>query len=167
MALLPILQFPDPRLKLVAKPVAAFGEEITKIYNNLLETMYEHDGIGLAATQTNIQLRIFVMDLSEDQSQAKCFINPEIISASGELVQEEGCLSFPNVFAKVKRYANITVKFYNLDGEQQTLTVEDLDSICIQHEMDHLDGVTFFDHLSPLKQKMIRKKLEKQYDKTL
>lgn len=167
MALLPILRFPDPKLKLVAKPVEVFGEEITKIYNDMLETMYGSDGIGLAATQANIQQRILVMDISEDKSAPMCFINPEIYSTSEDIISEEGCLSFPGVYANVKRKAKIILDFYNLEGEKQSLTTDGLAAICLQHEIDHLNGITFYDHLSPLKQRMLRKKLEKQYDKSL
>ena len=167
MALLPILQFPDPRLKLVAKQVDSFDAEIEKICSDMLETMYETQGVGLAATQVNIQQRILVIDISEDQSQPLCIINPKLINAQGEIIWEEGCLSFPGVFAKVKRSAQITIEFYNVKGEPQTLHAEELMAVCIQHEIDHLNGITFYDHISPLKQKMLRKKLDKMRDKAL
>lgn len=167
MALLPILQFPDPRLKLVAKPVETFGADIEKIYTDMLETMYETQGIGLAATQVNIQQRILILDISLDQTQPICMINPKLINAEGESNSEEGCLSFPGVFAKVKRSAKITVEYYNVKGERQMLDAEELTAVCIQHEIDHLNGITFYDHLSPLKQSMLRKKLDKMRDKAL
>lgn len=167
MALLSILQFPDPRLKLVAKPVESFGSSLSEIYANMLETMYEFHGVGLAATQVNIQQRIITMDISEDQSQPLCIINPTIVNATEDIVWEEGCLSFPGVYAKVKRKAKVTLEYYDLKGQKQIMEAEDLTAICIQHEIDHLDGITFYDHLSPLKQKMMRKKLEKIYDKSL
>lgn len=167
MALLPILQFPDPRLQLVAKPVETFDQEIELICANLLETMYETQGIGLAATQVNVQQRIIVMDISEEQNHPVCLINPRLINAEGDITWEEGCLSFPGVYAKVKRSARITVEFFTPKGERKELHVEDLEAVCIQHEIDHLNGITFYDHLSPLKQKMLRKKLEKLRDKVL
>jgi peptide deformylase len=167
MARLPILRFPDPKLKLVAKPVEIFDQDLQKLCANLLETMYESEGIGLAATQAGVLQRVFVMDLSERKDQPLCFINPKIVAASDEITWEEGCLSFPGAYAYVKRNAKITVEYLNWQGEAQSLQAEGLNAVCIQHEIDHLDGVTFYDHLSPLKQKMMRKKLEKQYDRML
>jgi peptide deformylase len=167
MALLPILQFPDPKLKLVAKQVDVFNADLNAICRDLLETMYEFHGVGLAATQVNIQQRIIAIDISEDRNQGLCLINPEITHSEGDLNWEEGCLSFPGVFAKVRRKENITVEYYDLKGKLHTMDASELTAICIQHEIDHLDGITFYDHLSPLKQKMLRKKLEKQYDKSL
>jgi peptide deformylase len=167
MALLPILQFPDHRLKLVAKPVEHFDANLEKTCADLLETMYETQGVGLAATQVNIQQRIIVIDTSDNQSQPYCMINPKLINAEGEIIWEEGCLSFPGVFAKVKRSANITVEYNNTKGELQTLHATELNAVCIQHEIDHLNGITFYDHLSPIKQKMLRKKLDKLRDKSL
>jgi len=167
MALLPVLRFPDPRLKLIAEPVEVFGDELTKICADMLETMYEADGVGLAATQVNIQQRIIVLDISQDKSQILCLINPKIIQSTGDLIWEEGCLSFPGVYANVKRKAKITVEYYSVKGEPQTIAAEDLTAVCLQHEIDHLDGITFYDHLSPLKQQMLRKKLSKQRDSVL
>lgn len=161
MALLPILKFPDTRLKLVAKPVEAFNAEIEKICADMLETMYDASGLGLAATQVNIQLRIVTLDLSDEQNNPICIINPKLINAEREILWEEGCLSFPGVFAKVKRSANITIEYFNPRGEIKSLTAEDLEAVCIQHEIDHLNGITFYDHLSSIKQKMLRKKLDK------
>lgn len=167
MALLPILQFPDPRLKLVAKPVETFDAHTAKICDDLFETMYEANGVGLAAIQANIPQRIIVVDTSEDQSAGICLINPKLINAESEIIWEEGCLSFPGVFAKVKRSAKITVEYYNQKGQLLQLHAEELTAVCIQHEIDHLNGISFYDHLSPLKQKLIRKKLEKIRDKAL
>jgi len=167
MSLLSVLQFPDPRLKLVAKPVQNFGAELKQLCADMFETMYEFDGIGLAATQVNILQRIIVMDISENKTADLCLINPTIIEASDEVIQEEGCLSFPGVYGKVKRNAKITVEFFNPEGHLHQLTTDGLTAICIQHEIDHLNGITFYDHLSTLKQSMIRKKLTKLYDKTL
>ncbi len=167
MALLSILQYPDPRLKLVAKPVDCFGADIDQICKDLLDTMYETNGVGLAATQVNIQLRIFVIDISEDQTQPLCIINPKLTNAQNEISWEEGCLSFPGVFAKVKRSAEISIEYFNIRGELQTLNADQLTAVCIQHEIDHLNGITFYDHLSPLKQAMLRKKLDKAREKAL
>lgn len=165
MATLSVLRFPDPRLKLVAKPTESFDAELASIATNLFETMYEFDGVGLAATQVNVLQRIFVIDLSDNRSQPMCFVNPTITASVGEITHEEGCLSFPGAYAKVKRKEQITVEYFDLEGQPHTLEAQGLLSICIQHELDHLDGVTFFDHLSSLKQKLIRSKLDKQRDK--
>jgi len=161
MSKLDILEFPDPRLKLVATPVEKFDSELKSICANLIETMYSQDGVGLAATQVAIQKRVFVMDISDSRDQPTCLINPEIINAEGELIWEEGCLSFPGVYAKVKRSNSLTVKYYDQEGNTHEETVSGLHAVCIQHEIDHLNGITFFDHLSKLKQNMIRKKLNK------
>jgi peptide deformylase len=165
MAALTILEFPDPRLKLVAKPVEVFDAHLAAICADLLETMYKEDGVGLAATQANIQLRIFTIDVSDNRSQPLCIINPNIVSASGSITWEEGCLSFPNVYAKVKRSAEIVLEYFNQLGEKQTLAAEGLLAVCIQHELDHLNGITFYDHLSTLKKQLIRKKIEKLRDR--
>lgn len=164
MAVLSILKFPDPRLKLEAKLITGFDSEIEQLYNNLLETMYTNDGVGLAATQVDIQLSIFVIDISEKQNSPICFINPKIVASSGEITYEEGCLSFPGVYAKVKRFADITLEYQDLRGNKQQAEATDLEAICLQHELDHLNGITFFDHLSPLKQRMLKKKYMKQRD---
>ncbi len=165
MTMLNVLQFPDPRLKLVAKEVEVFDAELSRLCADMLETMYTNEGIGLAATQVNIQRRIFIMDLSEDQSQPIIAINPKIIAASNQQDGEEGCLSFPGVFAKVTRHANVTMQYSTPNNEIKTLEATGLTAVCIQHEIDHLDGVTFYDHLSPLKQQMLRKKLDKMRDR--
>jgi len=167
MAVLPVVRFPDPRLKLVAKSVESFGEALTKICADMLETMYAAEGVGLAATQVNVQQRIIVLDISEDRSQVLCLINPIIIKAEDEIVWEEGCLSFPGVYAKVKRSAKVKVEFYDIQGERQEMEADGLTAVCLQHEIDHLNGITFYDHLSPLKQQMLRKKLSKQRDSVL
>ena len=169
MALLNILQFPDPRLKEVAEPVEKFDEEIITIAENLFETMYEASGVGLAATQVAIKKRILVTDTTRDRSNPICMVNPEIVEKSGSLTWQEGCLSFPGVYAKVKRYEKIKVNFYTETGEQKSISVENdhLFAVCIQHEIDHLNGVTFFDHLSSLKQTMLRRKLQKIREKSL
>lgn len=164
MPILPIIEFPSPKLKLVAKRVDSFNDELKQIYADMLDTMYAEDGVGLAATQVDIQLQIFIADVSENKQTPICFINPQIIQQHGEIIWEEGCLSFPGVRANVKRFKEVTVAFQDLQGATQQLTANDLLAVCIQHEMDHLNGITFFDHLSPLKQQMLRKKLSKQRD---
>lgn len=164
MAVLPILKFPDLRLKLEGKLINEFDSNLRIIYENLLETMYSADGIGLAATQVDIQLSLFVLDISNKRNAPTCFINPKILENSGEVVSEEGCLSFPGVHAKIKRYAEITMEYQDLDGQTHNIQATGLDAYCMQHELDHLKGITFFDHLSPLKQKMLKKKYLKQRD---
>ncbi|HSX20240.1 MAG TPA: peptide deformylase [Gammaproteobacteria bacterium] len=165
MAILPILKFPDPRLKLVAEPVASFDDSLLKMCTDLQETMYKFDGIGLAATQCNIQQRIVIIDISDSFDQPMQLINPVITQKDGSVTREEGCISFPGIYAKVTRSAEVTVEYFDLQGKAQQLQADGLLAVCIQHEIDHLDGITFFDHLSTLKQKLIRSKLEKQRDK--
>lgn len=168
MALLNILQFPDQRLKTKAAPVAAVTNEIKEIANNMLETLDESQGVGLAATQVNIHQRIIVMNVSPNRDSPLVLINPEIIEKVGETTSEEGCLSFPGVYAKVKRYKKVTVEYLDLENKKHTISGEDnLLSACLQHEIDHINGITFFDHLSPLKRTMLTKKLAKQREKTL
>lgn len=162
MALLEILHFPDPRLRIQAKPVKQVDENISKIVDDLFETMYEAPGIGLAATQVNIHLRIIVIDLSVEKNQPLCLINPLILNSEGVTCTEEGCLSVPGIFESVERADQITVQALNQQGESYTLTTENLLSVCIQHEMDHLQGKLFVDYLSLIKRERIRKKLLKQ-----
>jgi peptide deformylase len=162
MALLPILRFPDVRLKTKAAPVTKFDDSIRKLAADMAETMYEAPGIGLAATQVDIHKRLMVIDVSEDRSDLRVFINPEIRFADGEKEGEEGCLSVPGIFDKVSRAERVTVQYVDLDGKPQTLTTDGLLAVCIQHEIDHLDGKVFVDHLSQLKQTRIRNKLAKQ-----
>lgn len=161
MSLLSILQYPDPRLKLVAKPVDRFDVALENFCDDMLETMYKSNGVGLAATQVNVQQRIFTLDISSTLKQPICIINPKILDRSGAVVWEEGCLSFPGVYAKVTRSAALTLEYCNIQGASQTLKADGLLAICIQHELDHLDGITFFDRLSSLKKRMLRNKLEK------
>jgi peptide deformylase len=161
MALLSILQYPDARLKLVAKHVDSFDAALENFCADMLETMYKSNGVGLAATQVNVQQRIFTLDISSTLKQPMCIINPKILDRSGNVVWEEGCLSFPGVYAKVTRSAALTLEYCNIKGEPQTMQAEGLLAICIQHELDHLNGITFFDHLSSLKKRMLRNKLEK------
>jgi peptide deformylase len=168
MSLLNILQFPDPRLKKIATPVATFDDEILSLITNMFETMYEAQGVGLAATQVNVHKRVIVLDVSNEQNQPLALINPEIVTKLGVLEREEGCLSFPGVYAKVKRYQDIEIKYRDHNGKLQSLKANSgLLSACIQHEIDHLDGITFFDHLSLLKRELLEKKLEKNRKRAL
>jgi peptide deformylase len=167
MSLLNILQFPDPRLKHAALAVETFDAALQEIVASMLETMYEAQGVGLAAIQVNIPKRIIVIDVSEARNEPLALINPQIVNKQGTLEWEEGCLSFPGVYAKVKRAAEIGISYYDCAGKKETLDATGLLSVCIQHELDHLDGITFYDHLSPLKQTIIKKKLEKIRRKTL
>ncbi|MCF6765953.1 peptide deformylase [Thiotrichales bacterium 19S3-7] len=162
MALLEVLKYPNPFLKKKVDEVNLENvENYADTIANMIETMYHTRGIGLAATQVGINARIFVMDLSEDRSKAMCFINPEIIETHGSVLFEEGCLSFPGMFVKVDRAEKIKVKAYDQTGKAFELEADGLQGICIQHETDHLNGITFFDHLSPLKRKLAEKKFSK------
>ena len=163
MTILTILRFPDPRLKTKASAVAEITDETLTTIDDMLATMYDEKGVGLAATQVDIHQRIVVIDVSENNDQPLVLINPEIIAKSDEtLINEEGCLSVPGVYAKVDRHTSCTVKALNKDGKEFTLDGEELLSICIQHELDHLNGVLFVDYLSPLKRQRIKTKLEKE-----
>ncbi|MEL6950687.1 MAG: peptide deformylase [Pseudomonadota bacterium] len=161
MALLKILEFPDPRLRTKATPVAEVDDEIRTLIDNLLETMYAAPGIGLAATQVDVHRRVLVTDVSEDKSQPLALVNPEILSKDGVEVMEEGCLSVPGYYEKVARADSIVVRFLDRDGNEQTLETDGLLAVCIQHEIDHLDGKLFVDYLSQLKRQRIRKRLLK------
>lgn len=162
MALLPILRFPDSRLRKVAAPVTKIDDRIRRLAADMAETMYEAPGIGLAATQVDVHKRLVVIDVSEDKSQLRVFVNPEIESAEGLALGEEGCLSVPGIYDKVERAERVCVRYLDLDGNAQVLTAEGLLAVCIQHEIDHLDGKVFVDHLSQLKQTRIKSKLAKQ-----
>jgi peptide deformylase len=164
MALLPILHFPDPRLRTVAKPVQQVGEKELQIIANMFETMYGSHGIGLAATQVNIHQQIIVMDVSANKMEPLCFINPQITQSEGVSCGDEGCLSIPGIYEPIERAERITVNAWNQQGESITFVAEGLLATCIQHEMDHLKGKLFVDYLSPLKRQRIRKKLEKQQE---
>lgn len=161
MALLEILEYPDPRLRTRARPVEAVDDTIRQLVADLLETMYAAPGIGLAATQVDVHQRVLVLDVSEDHSQPYCFINPEIVAADGEQFGDEGCLSVPEIYEPVRRAEAITVRALDRDGEPFELEADGLLAVCIQHEMDHLDGKLFVDYLSPLKRDRLRKKLSK------
>ncbi|HOI50927.1 peptide deformylase [Azonexus caeni] len=162
MALLPILRFPDSRLRKVAAPVTKIDDRIRRLAADMAETMYEAPGIGLAATQVDVHKRLVVIDVSEDKSQLRVFVNPEVESAEGLALGEEGCLSVPGIYDKVERAERVRVRYLDLDGNAQVLTAEGLLAVCIQHEIDHLDGKVFVDHLSQLKQTRIKSKLAKQ-----
>ena len=162
MALLNILVYPDSRLRTVAKPVEAVDSSVTTLVNDMVQTMYSAPGIGLAATQVNVPKRVIVMDLSVHRDELMVFINPIIESLEGEIETEEGCLSVPGIVAPVPRAERITVSALNREGESFRLDASDLLSVCIQHEVDHLNGKVFVDYLSRLKQARIRKRLLKE-----
>lgn len=162
MANLSILEYPDPRLRTRAKPVRAIDDALRRLFDDMLETMYAAPGVGLAATQVDVHLRFMVIDVSEEKNQPLVFVNPEILMHDGEQHCEEGCLSVPTVFAKVSRAERIRVRALDRHGETFELDADGLLAVCIQHEMDHLDGKLFVDYLSPLKREMVRKKLQKQ-----
>ncbi|PAO30541.1 peptide deformylase [Vibrio vulnificus] len=161
MSVLQVLTFPDDRLRTVAKPVEKVTPEIQKIVDDMIETMYDEEGIGLAATQVDIHQRIIVIDISESRNEPMVLINPEILEKRGEDGIEEGCLSVPGARALVPRAAEVTIKALDRDGNEFTLEADDLLAICIQHELDHLQGKLFVDYLSPLKRKRIQDKLAK------
>lgn len=164
MALLPILEFPDPRLRTKALPVdlaQVADPKFQTLLDDMFETMYQAPGIGLAASQVDVHQRFMVIDVSEEGDQPLVFINPEITAREGEQVHQEGCLSVPGIFADVTRSEKITVEAVGRDGQPFTLQADELLAVCIQHEMDHLDGKLFVDYLSPLKREMVRKKLAK------
>jgi len=163
MALLPILCFPDPRLHLVAQPVAAVDDRVRAIARDMLETMYDAKGIGLAATQVDIHERIVVIDVSEERNEPLVLINPEIVWASAETrIGEEGCLSVPGIYDGVERALAVHVRAQDEDGTERLIEAEELLAVCIQHEMDHLMGKVFVEYLSPLKRGRIKTKLLKQ-----
>jgi len=162
MALLPILRFPDPCLHRKATPVDLVDDSVRRLIADMAETMYEAPGIGLAATQVDVHKRIIVIDVSEDKSKLLAFINPEILERSGEQVCEEGCLSVPGIYEKVSRSERVRVRALDPQGKSFTLEAEGLLAVCVQHEIDHLEGKVFVEHLSQLKQGRIRAKLAKQ-----
>ena len=163
--ILEILKYPDKRLRIVAKPVENVNSEIKKHVKDMFETMYDAPGIGLAATQVNFHQRLIVVDVSEECNEPICLINPEIIEKNGEIEWEEGCLSVPNYYESVKRANEIKVSALNELGQSFEIEASEMLAVCIQHEMDHLNGILFVDHLSKLKQKRLKKKAEKQTKK--
>lgn len=162
MAVLDILRYPDPRLHTVAKPVTVVDDSVRQLVEDMTETMYAAPGIGLAATQVNVALRLLVIDISEERDQRLVFINPEITQTSVDSkIYEEGCLSVPGIYDEVERPDRVTVKALNENGESFTLHADGLLSVCLQHEMDHLNGKVFVQYLSRLKQSRIKNKMHK------
>jgi len=162
MAILNILHFPDDRLRTIAKPVETVTDKHRTLISNMLETMYDAPGIGLAATQINVHEQILVIDISEEKNQPIVLINPEILEKEGDQEYDEGCLSVPGIYETLHRAEKVRIKALNKEGESFEMNAEGLLAICIQHEMDHLQGKLFVDYLSQLKKQRIRKKLEKQ-----
>ena len=162
MARRTILEFPDPRLRTRAQPVSVFDAALGTLIEDMLETMYAAPGIGLAATQVDVHKRVIVIDLSEQRNAPVVLINPEILTREGEASTEEGCLSVPGIFDEVKRAAKVRVRAHDRDGSTYERDYEDILAVCIQHEMDHLEGKLFVDYLSDLKRERIRKKLDKE-----
>ncbi|MBY6188788.1 peptide deformylase [Marinobacter hydrocarbonoclasticus] len=162
MAVREVLRFPDERLRTIAEPVTDFGPALQQLVDDMFDTMYEERGIGLAATQINEHVQVIVMDHSEDRSEPKVFINPKITEEHGHFTNEEGCLSVPGIYAKVERAEHVVFEAQDREGNTFTVEADELLSICIQHEMDHLQGKLFVDYLSPLKRQRIKQKLEKQ-----
>ena len=166
MALLDILRYPDPRLYERAAPVLEVDESVRALVRNMAETMYAAPGVGLAATQVGVNQRVIVIDASETRNELLVLINPEIVHSEGVQYREEGCLSVPGIYEPVERAERVTVRALRLDGESFTLVAEKFLAVCIQHEMDHLEGKVFVDYLSRLKQQRIKAKLQKQLRKT-
>jgi peptide deformylase len=163
MAILNILNYPDPRLHTVAKPVIEVDAKIRQLINDMAETMYDAPGIGLAATQVNAHIQLLIIDTSETKDKLQVFINPKIIASSGEQDYEEGCLSVPGIYENVTRAEKVTVEALNHEGQKFTLKAHGLLSVCIQHEIDHLLGRVFVEYLSPLKRNRIKSKMLKQF----
>ncbi|MFI4906016.1 MAG: peptide deformylase [Steroidobacteraceae bacterium] len=162
MALLPILEFPDPRLRTRAQPVQQFDAALKQLIADMLQTMYTAPGIGLAATQVNVHRQLLVMDVSSEKNRPEVYINPEIVTRDGVEVSEEGCLSVPNIFEEIERAARVRVRAQDADGRPLERELDGLAAVCLQHEMDHLAGKLFVDYLSGLKRERIRRKLEKE-----
>jgi peptide deformylase len=162
MARLPILEYPDPRLRIRAEPVTKFDDELKRLVADMFETMYAAPGIGLAATQVNVHQRLLVCDVATEGKQPYCLINPEIVHAEGKTNAEEGCLSVPEFYDFVDRAASIRVRAFDPSGNEFELTAEGMLAVCIQHEMDHLDGKLFVDYLSELKRERLKKKAAKK-----
>lgn len=162
MAILTILEFPDERLRKKAQPVDQVDQGIRQLIDDMFETMYAAPGVGLAATQVNVQKRVLVLDVSEEKNTPLCFINPELLEKNGREESDEGCLSVPGIFEKVSRAEKIRVRALNREGESFEMEAEGLLSVCIQHEIDHLEGKLFVDYLSPLKKQLVRNRLKKE-----
>ncbi|HSW03675.1 peptide deformylase [Aquabacterium sp.] len=163
MALLPILRYPDPRLHTVARPVAEVDERIRRLVDDMLDTMYDADGVGLAATQVDVHERVIVIDTSDSRDEPRVLINPEILARSEEMrFSDEGCLSVPAIYDRVERHARVTVRALGRDGQSHEFEAEGLTAVCVQHEMDHLIGKVFVEYLSLLKRERIKTKMLKK-----
>ena len=162
MALLPILEFPDPRLRTKAQPVAVFDAGLKQLVADMFETMYAAPGVGLAATQVDEHRQLLVIDMSEERTEPHVLVNPRILEQGGEQVYQEGCLSFPGIYADVERALRVKVAAQDVEGTPFELDVEGPLAVCIQHEMDHLVGKVFVDYLSPLKRSLLLKRMEKK-----
>ena len=163
MAQLSILRYPDPRLHTVAAPVKEVDDRLRQLIDDMLETMYEAEGVGLAATQVDVHQRLIVMDTSEERNEPRVLINPELIAVSEEMmVGDEGCLSVPTIYDAVQRHAKVTVRALDRNGQTYEMAVEGLAAVCVQHEMDHLMGKVFVEYLSPLKRERIKSKMLKR-----
>ncbi len=167
MAILKILQYPDPRLHKVAEPVLEVNDNIRKLVRDMAETMYAAPGIGLAATQVDVHQQVLVIDVSEDKNALQVFINPRLIDSEGMQEYEEGCLSVPGIYEKVRRPEQVTVEALNADGQSFRVHADGLLAVCIQHEMDHLKGKVFVEYLSSLKQSRIKHKMKKRSRETM
>jgi peptide deformylase len=162
VSVLTIIEFPDPRLRTVARPVTVFDEQLKRFVDDLFETMYSANGVGLAATQVDVHERVLVADMSDDRDHPLALINPEILEKDGAQVYQEGCLSFPGIYADVTRALSVKVSAQDVTGKTIVVEAEGPLAVCIQHEMDHLAGKVFVDHLSPLKRSLLLKRMEKQ-----
>lgn len=167
MALREILHYPDPKLRTIATPVTSFGDDIVNLVADMTETMYAAPGIGLAATQIDVHKRVIMIDTSPDQTDLHVFVNPQLVDLQGETFTEEGCLSVPGVFDNIHRAERVWVKAMDVGGKPFELDADGMLAVCIQHEIDHLDGKVFVDYLSPLKQQRIGKKMQKRQRVTL
>ncbi len=161
MALLTLLHFPDPCLRETAQPVTVFDDELKTFVTDMTETMYAERGIGLAAPQVGVCKRVIIVDVSENRDQPMALINPEFIQCDGEMMMMDGCLSLPESYTETQRYSSVTVRYQDINGAEHTLEAEGLQAGCLQHEIDHLNGKLFIDHLSPLKRQRIEKKVKK------
>ncbi|MFC5742408.1 peptide deformylase [Dyella tabacisoli] len=162
MSTLPIIEFPDPRLRTKAEPVRVFDAELKQFVADMFETMYAANGVGLASTQVNVHKQVLVADMSDERNEPLALINPEILEKDGSQVYQEGCLSFPGIYADVTRALKVKVKAQDVDGKDIVVEAEGPLAVCIQHEMDHLAGKVFVDYLSPLRRTMLLKRLDKQ-----